>query len=173
MKRGRESAGRKLGDAAAGFDEVEPPLELETVRYTKATVKVDQIDATPQKNVLAIVDFAGLGMFAGEVIGRSAAAEKWTGFMEVDLESSATEGCSGRQPSETTAGDQDRRHYRLVTAGNSSPVTAATPTTHLNGQIDTDHGPEDQHGVRDAHIGRCFQYGRRCEPAASELLQRS
>ena len=76
-----------------------------------APVKLNQIRADAEQNVLAIVDnFAGAGVF----VGRCASAEKWAALEEGDAESSIGERASRGESGESSSGDG---HCGWVRAG--------------------------------------------------------
>src|ERR1019366_6784278 len=61
MQRRREDAGFQNGRAAARFDEEEFAMEPDKIAHLQTAVEIEEIDAAPKENVLAIIDgFSGL-----------------------------------------------------------------------------------------------------------------
>jgi hypothetical protein len=83
VKRSRQDRRIDLGSATTGLDERQAVKPLDLVFGTKPAVQVDQVGATAEQNVLAVVHyFARAWMF----VGRSATSHERTTFEDRDIE---------------------------------------------------------------------------------------
>jgi hypothetical protein len=86
-------------------------MEFEPVRHIKSLVKIEQIDATAEQDVLAVVDdLSRLPRRARERIRCCAPSQEWACFKELHLISRTTKRSRGRKPGEAAADDDDSRH---------------------------------------------------------------
>ncbi len=80
MKRGGEMTGAQRGHPAAGLDEVEICVEFDVIFNAEPPVKVQQVDAAPQQDVLAVVDRFRSFARCGDLVRCRATAEKRARF---------------------------------------------------------------------------------------------
>jgi len=78
------------GSASARFDEVELAMEADFILDAEPPVEIQQVDATVQQNVLAVVDH--LRVVTAHGPGRRPAAEEIARFVDIDFESRAAQG---------------------------------------------------------------------------------
>jgi hypothetical protein len=76
-------------------------MEADFARYAKPAVEIEEVDAAPQQDVLAVVDH--LGIFTADRPWSGAAAREVSRFADDDVESRAAESGGGGQASEATA----------------------------------------------------------------------
>src|ERR1019366_2325011 len=105
----REYPAIQPGDASAGLDEVESPVEMDALVDAQPPVEVQQVHATAHQNVLAIIDqFARFGFRIGGCIGRprcAPSAQKAARFEDFDFEVEARQCCRGREAGQSAADD--------------------------------------------------------------------
>src|ERR1700752_5091106 len=107
MKGGGKAAAPQYGDASTGFEKIVFAIELNAVPYAEPLVKIQEIDAAAQENVLAVVDDFSLG-FAfcrWQRIRGGAAAQERPRFEQLDVEAGSSERCRRGEPGESAAGD--------------------------------------------------------------------
>ena len=120
MQRGRQRAAAQRGDASAGLDEVELAIEADTVPHAQPRVEIQQIDATAQQHVLAVVDQDG-GVAGLRQRKRSrAAAQKGARFEDLDAKAGAPESRCRREAGQSAAYDDRAGHLRTATAATQS-----------------------------------------------------
>jgi hypothetical protein len=87
---------------------VELALEADAAGDPKPLVEIEQVDATAQQHVLAVVDdFSGV---AGQRIRSCAASQEGARFEDLNVIAGAAERRGGRQSGQSSSGDEYIRH---------------------------------------------------------------
>jgi hypothetical protein len=111
VKRRGQASGFERGSPAAGFDEEKLPVELDSIGHSQPAVKIHEIKAAAQQDVLAIID--DFGTVTGNGIGSGATAQKSARLKNVDFESGLAQRCRGREPGQASADHNCRGHAAL------------------------------------------------------------
>ena len=98
-------------DAAAGLDEVKLAIKANAVAHAQPRIKIQQVDATAQQDVLAVVDQDGRVVGWRERKRGSAAAQKRAGFKYLDAEPGAAQGGRGGKAGQSATDDDCARHF--------------------------------------------------------------
>src|ERR1700691_310527 len=110
MQRGGQYAASQRRDAAAGLDEVKFAIEADALAHTQPAVEIQQIDATAQQHMLAIVDEFGSLVRRRQRKRRCAAAQKRARFEYLYPDPRAAEGGLRRETGQSSAYDDHARH---------------------------------------------------------------
>src|SRR5579883_2485896 len=120
MQRRRQTPTAQDRKAPAGFEKIELAIEADAVAHAESGVKIQQVGAAAQQDVLAVIDDFGFrSLLSRSGIGRGAAAWKRPGFEDIDLESRAAERSRGGESGESAAGNENFGHhvFTIVTSG--------------------------------------------------------
>jgi hypothetical protein len=98
--------------AAAWFNKGKVAVKSDFLFSSEALVKIEEIDATAQQDVLAVVDHLTVFPTGGPAGG--AAAEEVAGFQNFDFETSAAERRSGSKAGEPAADDDYTRQAFII-----------------------------------------------------------
>ena len=86
-------------------------MKADAVAHAQPRVKIQQVDAAAQQNVLAVVDRLRLALGpGGQVVGRGAPARKRPRFEHFHLESGAAQRRRRRQTGQPAARNQNFGH---------------------------------------------------------------
>src|SRR6476620_129387 len=85
MQRRRQTSGSKNRRPPTRLDEIELAVKLNLIKNMQPPVEVQQIDTTPQQNMLAVVDGLAGRAASGFFFNDTATTEKRAGFEEIDL----------------------------------------------------------------------------------------
>ncbi len=110
MQRCGQRTSAQRGDAAARLDEVKLVIEANAVPHPQPAVEIQQIDATAQQHMLAIVDEEGIVVGRSERKRGGAAAQEWPGFEYLDAEPRASQRRRRRKTGQSTADDDHAGH---------------------------------------------------------------
>ncbi len=100
MIRGGQESGAKGTGASTGLDEKNIAIEGDLVRDAEAFIKIHQVDAAAEQEVLAVVD--GLGVY---FVRSRAAAEEGARFEEFYGVAGGAESCRGGESGQAASGD--------------------------------------------------------------------
>ena len=101
---------RNVEIAPAGLDEVELAIEADAVPHAQPRVEIQQIDATAQQHVLAVVDqFGTVAGWRERKRGRAAAQER-ARLEHLDAETGAAQRRRRREAGQSTADDDHAGH---------------------------------------------------------------
>jgi hypothetical protein len=101
----RQPAAAQNRGTPARFQEIELAIEADTVAHAKPRIKVEQVYATAEQDVLAIVDGLGFAFARRHRIGRGAASKKRPRFKQIDFESGAAQRRRRGQASQSATGN--------------------------------------------------------------------
>ena len=111
MKGGGEAAAAQHGEAASGFQEVKLAVKVDAVADVQTGIEIQQVAATAEQDVLAIVDrFGFLAARGGERVRGGTPAEERPRLKQFDVETGAAERGSRRQTGEPASRDEDLGH---------------------------------------------------------------
>src|SRR5262249_38632605 len=111
MQRRRQPSALEYGNPAARFEEIELAIETNPLADSKPLVEVEQVHATAQNHMLAIVDdFGDFAIAAAGRIGRRASAQEGTRFEQLDFVSGVTQSGRRGESGESAAGNKNLWH---------------------------------------------------------------
>ena len=153
QRRGQPAALAARRNPPARLDEVKLAIKPDPVPHAQPPVKIQQVDAAAQQNVLAVVDHF---TFAARraAVGSSASAQKAAGFEQFHFKSGAAQRRRRRESGQTAA-DHDGCGHPIglqgacgeglsLNAGGMAPVSAA---------IDNQHNGDGQHHHDKDNVG--------------------
>ena len=140
MQRRWQETSSEDRDAPAWFDKVELAVESNPGGGTHALEQVEQVHATPQEDVLAVVDRLRLAAATGERVGGGPATEEIARLQQGDVKSSAGQRCRTRHPRQATADDYPAGHSGREFRSFSASASVAGV---VDSEPDTDYQEEN------------------------------
>lgn len=114
VQRRRQPSAAQHRRAPARLQKVELTMEADAVSDAQPRIEIEQVDATPQQDVLAVVDSRRVAFARRHRIGSGTPAEKRPRFEQLDREPRAAERRRRGETRQSAAGDQNLGHMRLV-----------------------------------------------------------
>jgi len=90
VKRGGQDSSLEHGYASSRLYEVKLFEEVDVLDYVETGIKIEQIHAAAQENVLTVVYGFRMPIAGGDLVRGSTAAEVWLSLVKVDCEPGLT-----------------------------------------------------------------------------------